>query len=653
MITEEIKDSIQSPGYGIQSQWTGGFWAERMKNCHDKMIPHMWALLKDEQISHCWTNFLIAAGELDGEHSGPPFHDGDFYKWLEAASRVYGKTEDKSWSDLLDSIICVIKKVQRPDGYIFTYDAINKRNRGESEALQNDLNFEVYNMGHLMSAGSVHYKVSGKKSLLTLAEKAAGYLAIQFSSLNESTARTAICPSHYMGLYQLYQVTGKETYLDLLEKLIELRDSVAHGTDDNQDRIPLKKQRKIVGHAVRANYLYAGLADLYSERNDREYRTVLESVWNDLTSKKISITGGCGALYDGVSPYGCDDYDFIQRTHQSYGRAYELPNTAGYNETCAAIGNYLWNYRMAGALGESKYADYMERSLYNSILSGINLEGDRYFYTNALRSLDNLPYTLKWSRHRESYITSFCCPPNVVRTIAGTSDLTCIGKDQGLAFLMYGDCRVKLPLPDNKEARIKVNTEYPWDGDIQVVFESCSRSEPFPLFLRIPEWSDDFSVSINDNPLLENPVIEKGFLILRRSWKAGDRIQLSLSMKVSLFESHSMVEETRNHIAVTRGPIVYCLETVDIPDYCEISRMYIDADCHFTLEKELIESVEVTVLKGQLWFRRGDQWSGSQLYRKYIRDEYEKVDVTLVPYFAWDNRKRGEMTVWLPLLPKV
>ncbi len=633
----------------VHAEWTGGFWKGRWDVCRDQMVPHMWDLLNDSKISHCWQNFLIAAGEAEGEHSGPPFHDGDLYKWLEAASRVYGNTADKKWNDHLDYVISIIARVQREDGYIFCYDAIQKRNNGHYEPLGNDLNFEVYNLGHLMAAGVVHHKMTGKTTLLSIAENAATYLATQFSNLDNAVPRTAICPSHYMGLAHLHDHTGKEEYIELLHTLIQLRDRVPNGTDDNQDRIPLKQHREIVGHGVRSTYLYAGLTDLYMDKGDEDYRTVLESVWNDLVSKKIYITGGCGALYDGISPYGAGNTAVTGKTHQAFGRAYELPNTAGYNETCASVGNYLWNYRMALAFGEGKYGDYMERALYNSILSGIDLDGDAYFYTNALRTRSEVPYPLKWSRHREKYLRSFCCPPNVVRTVARSADHICIAQGGGVAFLMYGDSRVGLQLESGASVQFKMNSDYPWDGEIEIAVEKAPNGHIFPVKLRIPEWASSFSVALNGET--QDAKAADGFVTVNRAWKAGDSITLSLPMEIAVMESHPMAEESRNHVALTRGPIVYCLEGEDLPGHEDIEHVYIDPKAAFAFEKSTIEGTELGVLKGELWVRKSPGWSGSELYRPLGASKFEKVKATLVPYFAWDNRQHGEMTVWLPLLP--
>jgi len=639
----------QLDGDRVRSEWTDGFWKERWDVCRDHMIPHMWKILADKDQSHCWENFLIAAGEAEGEHADPPFWDGDLYKWLQAAIRVYGNSDNKEWQERIESIISVIARIQRDDGYVFTYSAIQHRNNADYDDLQESTNFEMYNLGHLISVAVVHYNVTGKTNLLDVGIKAAGFLAGLFEG--EVVPRTAVCPSHYMGLAELYKVTGDRQYIDLLEKLIHLRDQVEDGTDDNQDRTPLNEHREILGHGVRATYLYAGVTDLYMATGDTQYREVLEAVWNDLVTSKIYITGGCAPLYDGVSPYGSWDHFGIQRTHQSFGRPYELPNTAGYNETCASIGNYLWNYRMVSAFDDAKYADYMERAIYNSILSGIDLDGDKYFYTNALRCVHDLPYDLKWSRHREDFISSFCCPPNVVRTVAESPDRLSISRDGGIAFLMYGDCRSTLELADGSVAVVKMNSDYPWDGDIEFLIEEVTIESPFPIYLRLPQWAETWHVAVNDEDVSTAERAADGFIELRRNWQAGDQIRLSLPMDVVINESHPMVEETRNHVAVTRGPIVYCLESADLPPGTDIADIYMDPSEKFSFEKAVIDSTELGVLKGTLRISRAPAWGPETLYRNRGLPKFESIQATLVPYFAWDNRDEGEMTVWLPLLP--
>jgi DUF1680 family protein len=364
--------------------WTTGFWAERFQVCRDSMIPHLWRIYHDKKISHAFTNFEIAAGLDTGTHAGPPFHDGDFYKLLEGVAAVYAITRDPHLDTLMDQAIAVIARCQRADGYIHTPTLIEERKHpGVSVAFQDRLNFETYNMGHLMTAACVHYRATGKKTLLAVAIKAADYLADFYQHSTPQLARNAICPSHYMGVIELYRTTHNRAYLELAKNLINIRGMVDNGTDDNQDRIPFRSQTVAMGHAVRANYLYAGVADVVAETGDDSLEKCLEAIWKDVTEHKLYITGGCGALYDGVSPDAVSyDPTHIQEVHQAYGRDYQLPNTTAHNETCANIGNMLWNWRMLLTSGDGRYADVLEQSLYNSVLSGVSLDGNRYFYTN-------------------------------------------------------------------------------------------------------------------------------------------------------------------------------------------------------------------------------------------------------------------------------
>lgn len=635
----------------VTGKWTGGFWKDRWDTCRNQMVPHMWSLYQNEEIAPAWRNFRIAVGEAEGEHDGPPFWDGDVYKWLEGAIRVYGASDDAGWHQELDKIIETIAKVQRDDGYIFTYDAIQRRNNGAYEELGDDLNFEVYNMGHLMSAGATHYQTTGKTNLLELGKRAAGYIAKQFSNLGEATPRTAICPSHYMGLAELYRITQDQSYLDLLEKLILMRDMVPEGNDDNQDRTPTKEQREIVGHGVRATYLYAGLADLYMGKGDEDYRTVLEAVWNDMVARKMYITGGCAPLYDGVSPYGVANRALTQTTHQSFGRAYELPNVAGYNETCATVGSYLWNFRMAQAFGSGKYGDEMERALLNTILSGIDLDGDAYFYTNPLRCVHDHPHSLKWGAHREDFIESFCCPPNVVRTVASSPDKQGFLRNGGPAYLLYGSGTVTFERPDGTSITCTMSSDYPWDGEIEVLVEATDVGTTFPIALRIPGWAESFAVSVNGTKI-ENLELTDGYVSIEREWAAGDRIGLSLPIEPALIESHPLVEENHNHVAVQRGPVVYCLESVDLPKGVSVEDVHLGPDANFVFEKQDVAGVELGVLKGKFWARKAQNWSDDTLYRRREQPQFQSIEATLVPYFAWDNRGDAEMAVWLPILPR-
>jgi len=398
-------------------KWTNGFWAERFSVYKDTMILSMWKTLDNPDISHSYRNFEVAAGEVEGEHWGPPFHDGDFYKWLESVASVYAITKDPKLDALMDKIIATIVKVQRADGYIHTPVIIAEMHKGidthkvdntvigtkvgdaTKGAFNNRLNFETYNLGHLMMAGIIHKRATGKTTLFNAAVKATDFLCHFYETASAELARNAICPSHYMGVVEMYRATGNPRYLTLAKDLIDIRGMVESGTDDNQDRIPFRKQKQAMGHAVRANYLYAGVADVYAETGEQALMDNLESIWTDITTRKMYVTGACGALYDGTSPDGTNyTPDSIQKVHQSYGRAYQLPNSTAHNETCANIGNMLFNWRMLQVTGNAKYADVLETALYNSVLSGVSLDGKRFFYTNPLRISSNFPYTLRWPK---------------------------------------------------------------------------------------------------------------------------------------------------------------------------------------------------------------------------------------------------------------
>ena len=400
-------------------RWTEGFWADRWTCCRDVMVPNLWRLISDPTVSHIWQNFLVAAGLKEDRFRGPRWQDGDLYKWVEAAAWVYGLSRDAALDARMDEVIAMIARVQRPDGYLHTPVIIAHDRLGEDAApFQDRMDFEMYNLGHLMTAACAHQEATGKRTLLDVAEKAARFLAEAFRTPTPQLARNAVCPAHYMGLVDLYRTTGHREYLDLVVKLLEMRTLMQGGGDDNQDRIPFRQQTAALGHAVRANYLFAGAADVFSETGDATLLGALEAVWRSVVFQKMHITGGCGALYDGASPDGAKDQKVITRVHQAYGREYQLPSLTAHNETCANIGNALWNWRMLRLTGEARFADVAERVLYNSMLSGISLDGKRFFYTNALKRVSQMPFELRWSRTREPFLSCFCCPPNVVRMIA-------------------------------------------------------------------------------------------------------------------------------------------------------------------------------------------------------------------------------------------
>jgi len=629
-------------------QWTDGFWADRFERCRSVMIPNMWRLLEDPQISHAHDNFLVAAAMKEGRHRGPKWHDGDFYKWLEAAAFVYGTTRDDELDRQMDQIIEVLAKAQRQDGYIHTPVIIAQRqDSAEASEFQNRLDFETYNMGHLMTCACVHYRATGKTSLLTVARKAADFLYAAYKRSPQDLANNSICPSHYMGVVEMYRTVGDPRYLELARGLIDLRDLIEEGTDHNQDRIPFREQTEAVGHAVRANYLYAGIADVYAETGDPSLLNLLEEIWRDVAYRKMYVTGATGALYDGASPDGSKSHSSIQLVHQAYGRPYQLPNVTAYNESCATVGFVLWNWRMLAITGEARFADLLELALYNGVLATISLDGKEFFYVNPLARIKNLPFELRWSRKREPYISCFCCPPNTVRTIAEAAAYAYSLSDEGVWVNLYGGNALDTRLADGEDIRLRQETEYPWQGTIQIAVERTP-ARAFSIFLRIPGWAEGPRVAVNGEVVDENAAPGQ-YLEIRRQWSAGDQVELLLPMSVQLLEAHPLVEEARNQTAVRRGPIVYCLESVDLPKTVKVADVAVSPNTRWTgrFVKELLGGV--TVLHGTGHILAGGDW-GNTLYRKGSSEKPETIDVRLIPYYAWANRGDSEMTVWMPRL---
>lgn len=628
-----------------EARWTSGFWSDHFENCRTNMLPNMVRLMAGTNYTQFLRNFEVAAGTADGRYRGASFNDGEVYKMLQALCGAYAAAPSEAQRQQIDEIIALIAKAQRDDGYLHTSTLVKLR-QGDTNAapFQDRHNFEMYNMGHLMTTACVHHQVTGQTNLLAVACKAADFLYDTFSSASPEAARSSVCPSHYMGIIDLYRETVDPRYLALAKKLFEMRSQITDGGDDNQDRIPFEQQREAMGHAVRANYLYAGAADLFMETGDQSLWQPLEPIWRNLTERKMYITGGCGALYDGASPYGSKNQDSITRTHQAYGQNYELPNTTAHNETCANIGNVLWNWRMFLVTGEARYMDVAELALCNSVLSGVSLDGTDFFYTNPLRVTDPLPIELRWSRERKPYVRSFCCPPNLVRTIAGSAQFA-YAKSTGTIWVnLYGGSTLDTAVADGSRLKLTQQTQYPWDGRVRITMSETEGGE-LTLKLRIPEWSGEARLRINQRPeaLDARP---GSYAALTRRWKSGDVLELDLPMEPSLIEAKPLVEETLNQLAVKRGPIVYCLESADLPEGGRVGEVSLPPDMRLTALHDGRLLGGVVALHGSAEARKAGDWNG-RLYRDLQASTAIPVKLCLVPYYAWGNRGQGEMTVWL------
>jgi uncharacterized protein len=600
----------------------------------------MGKLMTDAERVRFLGNFEVATGDVEGRHRGPKWNDGDFYKWVEAAASLLAfESGDKLAADI-DQIVTLITKAQDADGYLHTDVQIAQRAGADVPRFGNPMDFEMYNMGHLITAACVHHVATGKTNLLAVAQKAAEYLAKEFDEPNASQARHGICPSHLMALIDLARVTGQSRYGALAKKLLDMRDLVEKGDDDNQDRVPLRKESRAVGHAVRGTYLWAGAADVLAETGDETLRPPLETIWTNLVTKKLTITGGCGALFDGASPDGAADQENIARVHQAFGRDYQLPQSTAHNETCAAVGNVLWNWRMFQLTGEAKYCDVLEHTLLNSVLAGVSLDGTRYFYTNTLRRLDPMPVSLRFPASRQQTLGCFCCPPNVARTVAQSSQYAYASSKRGTHVVMYGANTLK-----TDEIALTQETNYPWDGRVRLTVDAAPKAE-HSIFLRIPGWSVDAGVRVNGQPVA-GPAKRGTFCEVRRVWRSGDVIDIDLPMPVRLIEANPYVEETRNHVAVLRGPLVYCLESNDLPAGVRVLDVHVPRDATFSPRPtDLL--CGATVLEGKGLAAARSDWS-NELYRERPRTELRDVHLVLIPYYAWDNRGNSEMTVWLPL----
>jgi uncharacterized protein len=648
--TNKYAEAQASPQAKLQGtalthvRWDTGFWKQWFDTCRDVMVPTMWQILNDDDLSHAFANFRIAAGEESGSHRGPPFFDGDLYKWLEAAISVSAFEPTDELTQLIEKVVDMIVRSQRDDGYIHTPVVIAAQHQNDGEEQLNDhLNFEVYNMGHLMTTACLHRAVTGQETLFDAAARACDFLERTFRNPTPDLARHSICPSHFMGLADMYRVTRDEKYLRLFTVLFNMRDLRENGEDQNQDRIPFREQRRAIGHAVRANYLYAGAADLYAETGELALMNVLESVWENLVSEKLYITGGCGAIYDGASPDGSVDHDAMQLIHQAYGREYQLPNLTAYNETCADIGNMLWNWRMFRVTGECRYADMVELTVINSVLCGISLDGQRYFYSNALERSADLPFPLRWSPVREKYITSFCCPPNAVRTVAQTSRYVYAVSSSAIWTVLYGACQAELDVPEAGTLKIRQDTNYPWSGDITITIDEAPAVE-ISINLRVPAWAQTAAVAVNGEQV-ETSSEPGSYVEVRRVWAAGDSIRLQLPMPARLMEAHPLVEEDRNQVAVVRGPVVYCIESADLPEGVSVGDVLLAPDTEFVPTEGNGALVGLTLLECTAWLTKSPKWDGT-LYRPLASPETRSARITLVPYFAWDNRGEGEMAVW-------
>ena len=557
-------------------------------------------------------------------------------------AHVYAETREPALAEEMDHWIDLIAKTQDEDGYVCTQIQLNPQKKRWSKRIHH----ELYNMGHLLTAACVHHAATGSDRFLAIARKLADYLYGVFRPRPPELAHYGWNPSNIMGLVDLYRSTGEPRYLELAGIFVDMRGSQPwngyddpHPGDQNQGRLPLRRETQAVGHAVTATYLYCGAADVAAETGEDDLLGALERIWRNVTRRKLYLTGAVGAYHNGVSPRG-------DTVHEAFGRDYELPNATAYNETCANIGSAMWARRLLALSGRAEYADEMERVLYNSALSPMDLDGLRFCYCNPLARLaPDVPLLSHDTPERWRTHTCYCCPPQVARTLAGLHEWAYGRDDDGLWIHLYGGSRVDTELPGIGRVAMTVRTDYPWDGTIRLVLDAAPAGE-FALRLRVPAWAEGATLALGDGPPASVPPGE--YATVRRRWQTGDSVVLELPMRVRRIVANPNVEETRNQVALMRGPLVYCLEAADLPEDAPIHEVAIPRDAAWTARHLPDFLGGVTVLETEAIRRIGPDWS-DRLYAELPDSPALPLPVRLIPYYAWLNRGNRQMRVWLPL----
>lgn len=610
---------------------TSGFWHERMETNRLVTIPYDFK--KCEETGRI-SNFAKAGGLQDGEFEGIYFNDSDVLKVIEGAAYSLSLHPDPELEAYLDSVITLIAAAQEEDGYLYTNRTINPDKAADGAGAERWTNLriyhELYNVGHMYEAAVAHYQATGKRSLLDVAIKNADLVADVFGP-----GRNMGVPGHEeieIGLVKLYRVTGDQKYLDLARFFIDQRGN-AEGHDlygaSAQDHLPVVEQSEAVGHAVRAGYLYAGMADVAALTGKQDYIDALGRIWDNIVTKKLYITGGVGAMRHG----------------EGFGANYVLPNATAYNETCAAIAMMLMNHRLFLLHGHGKYMDVFERIMYNGFLSGISLEGNTFFYPNPLEFDGKYAFN-QGQTGRSPWFDCSCCPVNIVRILPSLPGYVYAVRDNDFYVNLYMQNKSTIVL-ENQSVTIEQKTNYPWDGTIQVSIDP-EKTGTFRIFLRIPGWlrnqpvpgdlyqyvqSNDSKATITINGQKYPLSVQNGYAEINRTWEAGDHISLKMPMAVRKVISHPKVEDNHKRVALERGPLVYCAEGIDNEN--QVLNLVLDKDASFSAEQKPDLLGGITVIKG----KAGYSDDGA---RMQVRD------FTAIPYYAWAHRGTGEMNVWFP-----
>ena len=617
-----------SPAPFTQVAVEDGFWAPRIRTNRERTIPHAYRQLEETG--------RIGAFRLDWKPGREPvphiFWDSDVAKWLEGASCDLALHPDPERERLVSEVASLIASAQQPDGYLNVHFTVVEPDRRWTNL--RDCH-ELYCAGHLVEAAVAHHRATGSRVLLDALIRYVDYIASVFG---REPGKKRGYPGHEeieLALVKLYRLTGEERFLRLSQYFVDERgqepsyfaaEAAARGEPPSrhfspsyyQAHRPVREQAEAVGHSVRAMYLYSAMADLAAELGDQGLREVCERLWESATQRRMYITGGVGSTSEGER--FTDDYD--------------LPNETAYAETCAAIGLIFFAQRMLQFDCDGRYADAMERALYNGAISGVSLDGERFFYVNPLAS--------RGAHHREDWFGCACCPPNVIRLVPTIGACAYSTAADEVAVHLYLQGRARLVLDNGAEVRVRQKTEYPWQGKVRLTVE-VERPAEFTLRLRLPGWCRQYELAVDGAAAA--PLVERGYACLRRTWHGGEVVELDLAMPVEKMEAHPQVVSDFGRVALQRGPIVYCLEGVDHAESVRTIVLPKDGELTPRFEPGLLGGV--AVLEGEAAIRDISQWEGP-LYQPAAPARLRPTRLRAIPYCVWDNRAPGEMTVWIP-----
>ena len=625
---------------------TDDFWAPRRWVNREVTLPSQYHLLEE---TGRIDNFRGAAGKLDVPFQGRYYNDSDVYKWLEAVAWTLATDTDPAFRaepqgealvQMAGTVIAEIADAQQPDGYLNTYFT---HDRGTERWTNLRDKHELYCAGHLIQAAVAHRRATGDGRLLHVARRLADHICDLFGPQYGRDTACPCPPGHpeiEMALVELARETGEPKYLRQAQFFLDARGrGLIGGRAYHQDHKPFRETERMVGHAVRAVYLNAGVTDLYAETGEAALRQTLDRLWRYMTTRQMYVSGSIGSRYEG----------------EAFGEDYELPNERAYAETCAAIGSVMWNWRLLLLSGDARYADVLETTLYNGVLPGLSLDGGAYFYQNPLAD---------GGRHRrQPWFGCACCPPNVARLLASLPGYFYSLSDEGLWVHLYAQGSARISLPGGRTVGLTQHTRYPWDGEVVIKVEgpalspsaslginSVEGAGTFSLWLRIPAWCEEgAALEINGRPFT-GLLAPGSYAEVRRVWQPGDVVRLNLPLGVRRVECHPYVAENAGRVALMRGPILYCVEQADNPGL-DPRDVVLPADVDFTatFQPDLLGGVVVLCCQTEV-VPPDDAWE-NRLYRTPVprleKPRSRSVEVTAIPYYAWANREPGPMQVWL------